>query len=83
MTVWGRKHLLGGILLLALMAATAWLLLRDQPLSALLLVLGHTDTGYLLLGLGLMFLFVGCEAMCSRLVLRRLGCRVTWRQCLG
>ena len=81
--MWGRKHLLGGILLLALMAATAWLLLRDQPLAALLLVLGHTDPGYLLLGLGLMFLFVGCEAMCSRLVLRRLGCRVTWRQCLG
>lgn len=81
--MWGKKHLLGGALLLALMAATAWLLLRDQPLSALFSVLGHTDPRYVLLGLGLMFLFVGCEAMCSRLILGRLGCRVTWRQCLG
>lgn len=36
-----------------------------------------------MLGLLLMFAFVGCEAMCSRTILRQLGDRVPYRRCLG
>lgn len=78
-----KKNLVGGLLLLALMALTGFLLLRDQPLSNLVDILRGVKPQYVVLGLGLMALFVGCEAMCSRLILGRLGNRVSYRNCLG
>ena len=77
------KRLAGGILLLALIALTFYLLLRNQPVSQLLDVLGRVKPGYVVLGLGLMFVFVGCEAMCSKLILGRLGHSLTYRRCLS
>ena len=78
-----RRQNLGLLLILALMAGSGWLLLRDQPLSGLLEALGQVRPGYVVLGLGLMLCFVGCEAMCSKLILGRLGHRLSYRQCLG
>lgn len=78
-----KKNLLGSGLLLALMALTGFLLLRDQPISALLDVLREVHPLYVLLGLGLMVVFVGCEAMCSHLILGRLGHNAPYRHCLG
>ena len=77
------KRLAGGALLLALIALTFYLLLRNQPISQLADVMGRVKPGYVLLGLGLMFVFVGCEAMCSRLILGRLGHPLPYRRCLG
>lgn len=70
-------------LLALLMAVTAVLLLRDQPLSRLTGILGRLHGGYVALGLLLMLAFVGCEALCSRLILARLGHHVPYRRCLG
>lgn len=78
-----KKNWLGPALLVVLMAATAVLLLRGQPLSRLAAVLGHIRVGFAALGLLLMLAFVGCEALCSRLILSRLGHKVPFRQCLG
>ena len=77
------KRLTGGALLLALIALTFYLLLRNQPISQLLDVLGKIKPGYVILGLGLMFVFVGSEAMCSKLILGRLGHALPYRRCLG
>lgn len=77
------KRLAGGILLLGLIALTFYLLLRNQPVSQLLEVLGRVKPGYVVLGLGLMFVFVGSEAMCSKLILGRLGHPLPYRRCLG
>lgn len=79
----GRKQLLGTGLLLALMGLTGFLLLRDQPVSHLLGILHQVRPGYIAVGLGLMLLFVGCEAMQTRLILGRLGYRNAYRRCLG
>ncbi|MFQ8761635.1 MAG: lysylphosphatidylglycerol synthase domain-containing protein [Intestinimonas sp.] len=46
-------------------------------------ILSTIRPGYVLLGLGLMFCFVGCEAMCSKLILARLGHHLPYRRCLG
>ena len=78
-----KKTLLGIGLLLALLALTGWLLFRDQSVARLARVLGGLRPGWLLLGLGLMLAFVGCEALCSRLILGRLGHRAPYRRCLG
>lgn len=79
----GRKQLLGTALLLALMGVTGFFLLRDQPISSLLGVLRQVNGGYVLLGLALMLVFVGCEAMQTRLILGRLGYHNPYRKCLG
>lgn len=79
----GKKNRLGLVLLAALMVGTGWFLLRDQPLASLGEILRGLKPGYLLLGLGLMFLFVAAEALCSRIILARLGHRPGYRRCLG
>ena len=78
-----RKSLLGIGMILALMALTGYLLLKDLSLKTLTGILVQVRPGWLVLGLGLMLTFVGCEAMCSRLILGRLGHRANYRRCLG
>ena len=70
-----KKTLVGIGLILALMALTGWMLLKDLPPRLLASILGRLKPGWLVLGLGLMLAFVGCEALCSRLILGRLGHR--------
>lgn len=77
------KNLYGLLLLAALVAGTLFYLLRRQPLSRLWAALSSLRPGYVLLGLGLMFCFVGCEALCTRLILGRLGHRTPYHRCLG
>ena len=78
-----RKRILSFSLLAALICGTLFFLLRQQPLSTLLQVLRSVRPGYIALGLGLMFCFVGCEALCSKLILGRLGHAMPYRKCLG
>lgn len=78
-----RKSLVGIGLILALMAFTGYMLLRDMSFSRLTSTLRQLDPLWLLVGLGLMFVFVGSEAMCSRIILGRLGHKVRYRRCLG
>ena len=78
-----RKRILSFALLAALMGGTLFFLLRQQPISTLVQVLRSVRPGYVALGLGLMFCFVGCEALCSKLILGRLGHVLPYRKCLG
>ncbi len=78
-----KKNILGGVLLLALMALTMYLLLRGQKFDQLALVLGRARPWWILLALGLMFGFVACEAMCSKMILTRLGHSPRYFRCLG
>ena len=78
-----KKNWLSLGLMLALMVCTGFFLLRNQPVSSLMDVLRRIDPAYVLMGLGLMVVFVGCEAMCTRLILRRLGHSVPYRRCMG
>lgn len=71
------------LILLCLTGATLWFLCAQQPISGLVLVLEQIELGYLLLGLGFMLVFVGCEAACSHMTLTQLGQRVSYRQCMG
>lgn len=78
-----RKRILSLSLLAALIGGTLFFLLKQQPLSTLAQVLRSVRPQYILLGLGLMFCFVGCEALCSKLILGRLGHNMPYRKCLG
>lgn len=78
-----KKNLLGALLVTALMVLTGVLLLRDQPFSTLGKLLSQIHPAYVLLGLGLMLVYVGCEATQSRIILGRLGHKLRLRQCLA
>lgn len=79
----GKKVLLGVILLVFLMAVTGIILLRGQPVSLVWANLKHMNPWMLLPGLLLMLGYVGCEALCTLRILRRLGHRPAYRHCLG
>lgn len=78
-----KRNNLGLVLLIALMAGTGWFLLKGLSLGSLWAALKGLKPGWLLLGLGLMFVFVGSEALCSRIILGKLGHKPNYRQCLG
>ncbi len=78
-----KKSNWGLLLIVLVMGVTGWYILRQQPLSQLVKVLSQIKPAFVLLGLGLMLAFVGCEAMCSKLILGRLGHKVRYKQCLG
>lgn len=78
-----KKSIIGGILLIALMALTFSLLLKGQQLALFLAALSRIRPLWTLAGLGLMFCYVGSEAMCTKLILTRLGHAPRYRRCLG
>lgn len=78
-----RAPWLGPVLIAVLLALTLWAVFREQSLAAVVSALGQVRPRYVALGLLLMFCFVGCEAMCSRTTLRKLGDPVPFRRCLG
>lgn len=78
-----RKTWLGPVLIAAALGAIIWVVFRGQTPAELAHTLGQVKFRYVLLGLLLMFTFVGCEAMSTRTILRQLGNRVPYRRCLG
>lgn len=80
----GRKKKMPGFLLLtALITVTGVVLLRGQPMNLLWGSLKQIRLRFLPAGLALMLGYVGCEALCTRWILRRLGHEVPYRYCLG
>ena len=79
----GKKSLLGILFMIVLMAVTWTVLFRDKSIGLLWAGFKQINPWFLLLGLLFMFGYVGCEAMCSHLILGRLGHRVPYRRCLG
>lgn len=78
-----KKNLIGGVLLLALMVLTLYLLLKEEQLSQIFGVLSQVKISWVLFGVALMFIFVMCEASCTRFTLRYLGHDVGRLRSLG
>lgn len=79
----GKKSGLGILFLIMLMAVTGGILLKGQPVSVLWANLKHLNLWLLLPGIAMMFGYVGCEALCTWQILRRMGHRVPLHRCLG
>lgn len=79
----GKKSLLGILFMIVLMAVTWTVLFRDKSIGLLWAGFKQINPWFLLLGLLFMLGYVGCEAMCSHLILGRLGHCVPYRRCLG
>ncbi|MCM1190583.1 MAG: flippase-like domain-containing protein [bacterium] len=79
----GKKLLSGLLILIFLTAVTVGILLRGQPVSLLWANMKHMNPWRLLPGIFLMLGYVGCEALCTCQILKRLGYRIPYRHCLG
>lgn len=78
-----KKNIISGGVLLLLLGVTFYALLRGQQLSQIFVLLGRIKPGWILVGFGFMLVFVGFEAMSTKLVLTRLGHKVKYLRCLG
>ena len=70
------------LLMAAVVILGAWFL-KQTPLSTLIPVLRSVKPVWVLAGLGCMFGYVSLESVGSRSILRALGHKVTWKQCMG
>lgn len=77
------KKWLWPVLMALLLAWTVYMLLADQSPADLWAGLKAADPLFLAAGLGLMALYLGCEALSTHLILHTLGTPAPLRQCLG
>lgn len=71
---------MAGLVLLA--GVTCYILLKDHSMGTLWEVLKNADLRFVLLGLFLMVMFVGCEAAVIRLLAGTWGGRVLWKRAM-
>ena len=77
------KQWLSLFFMACLMLITSYFIFKDQSLSNLIEIVKNVNPFYIILGLCMMFLFVGCEAMNTFSILRALGQKVSYLKCLG
>jgi len=77
-----KKQMINILILLLLAAFTVSFYLKGYSLQEFLQTLKNTNYWYLICGLGLMFLFVICEAINIYLILNVLGQSVSMHRCL-
>lgn len=76
-----KKQVGGVLLLLVLIAVTFHIYMKGYTLHELQYALANADARYLLGGLGMIFLFIFCEAVNIDLILKALGYRTTFFRC--
>lgn len=78
-----RKNQLRSMLLMsALMAITIAVILRDYSIKELTEAIKNAHPFYLFAGIGLMFLYAGCQAMNFSMIMRSLGQSTSFKNCL-
>jgi len=77
------KQLISLLFMITLIVITSYFIFKDQSLSDLIEMLKNVNPFYVLLGLSMMFIFVGCEALNTFSIMRALGQKVSYLKCLG
>ncbi len=77
-----KKQIGGAVLLLVLIAVTFHIYMKGYTLSELQSALANADARYLMGGLGMILLFVLCEAVNIYLILKALGYRTSFFRCI-
>lgn len=77
------KQLLSLFFMICLITITGYFIFKDQSIGTLLETIESVNPLYLILGLGMMFTFVGCEAFNTFSILRALGQKFLTRNVLA
>ena len=77
-----KNSLLCTAAMVVLAGVTCYILLKDHSMGTLWAVLKNADLRFVLLGLFLMVLFVGCEAAVIRLLAGTWGGSVPWKRAM-
>lgn len=77
-----KKYIGYFILTLLIVGFTFYFILRDQAMSSLLRVLGEVHPVYMILGLGVMFVFICCEGFNIQSLMRSFGQNLRFSKCL-
>lgn len=76
-----KKQIISLLFLLVIMAVTFWTFCKGISFSELLGAFKNADYSYLIAGLGMMLLFVVCEAINIKIILKVLGQPVSFFRC--
>ncbi len=77
-----KKQILSTLLLLGIIIITFTIFLKDYSLQELFGAIRNADFSYLLAGFCMMLLFIACEALNIRIILKVLGHNSPFRRCL-
>ena len=76
----GKKHALSLAFLILLIVVTFWFLLKDIGFTGLIKAVQKADPVYLLIGVGLVFVYFAGEGEAIRMITKSLGHSVTHRR---
>lgn len=77
------KKYIGYFIIVVLTCITGYYLFKEQNFSDVWQIIVHINPIYIVLCFICMFAFVSCEAMASRTILKSLGYKLSFTQCLG
>lgn len=79
----GKKSAAGLLVIAGILAGMSIIFFRDNTVEQLWNALKHLNPLLLPMGLAVMTGSVGCEALCTKQILKSLGAQVPYRRCLG
>lgn len=78
------KHYYGSLIfMIILIILTFFLLFKDNSLSALRPILKTADPIYLLIGLFFMIVFISCEALNIKMIMKSFDIRLSFKKCMN
>ena len=77
------KQISSLVFIIFLMLITNYFIFKDQSFETLFEALKEVNPFYILAGLSMMFIFVGCEALNTFSIMKALNQKVTYLKCLG
>ncbi len=77
-----KNQLRSLLVIIALMVITILVIFKDYSITEIIKVIKSIHPFYLIAGVGLMFLFAGCQALNFRLIMRALGSKAPMKYCI-
>ena len=77
-----KKYLLNGAFLIALMVGTFYFVLKDQEIDQLFVYISKAKPGWLLLGLGLLLIYISFESVVIHYLMKSLSYAINFINCL-
>lgn len=75
------KYIINAVVIILLLLLTAYLILSEQELPEIIEAMRQAKLGYLLIGIGLLILYVACESFIIKYLMKKMGTNVQFHKC--